>query len=124
VILLDTHTLLWWLADDRLDGAARQAIADRRQRVGVSAVTLFEVETKRRLGKLRAPQDLIGAVEAEGFELVSLDARAAAMAGSMPWDHRDPFDRLLVAQSRLGGWPLLTADDRVLQFEPTAIAAG
>lgn len=81
---------------------------------------VFEIETKRRLGKLDAPGEVVAAIEAEGFNLLPLSAPAAAAAGALDWDHRDPFDRLLVAQARELGAPLLTADPRILDFEPLA----
>lgn len=124
MILLDTQVVLWWLADDpRLGTQSRGAIGDRRERVAVSAVSVFEVETKRRLGKLDAPRGLVEAIEAEGFELLVLDAEQAELAGTFDWDHRDPFDRLLVAQSRRVNSALVTADRRILEHESSAIDA-
>lgn len=124
MILLDSHVLLWWLADDgRLGEQARSIITAPNETVAVSAVSIFEIETKRRLGKLRAPGGLVRAVGDESFELLPLHGRPAAVAGSLEWDHRDPFDRLLVATSRAASAPLLTADRRILAFEPTAISA-
>lgn len=124
MILLDTHVLLWWLDDDpRLGAAARSRLADVAQGAAVSAVSVFEVETKRRIGKLVAPGAILEAVRAERFGLVPLDAREGVLGGRLDWSHRDPFDRLLIAQSRLREAPLLTADARVLDFEPTAIDA-
>jgi PIN domain nuclease of toxin-antitoxin system len=81
---------------------------------------MFEIETKRRLGKLDAPDDVVAACHAEQFTLLSLSAAAGASAGALDWSHRDPFDRLLVAQAREHGIPLLTADQRILDFEPLA----
>lgn len=123
MILLDTHVLLLWLAAERLAEQASALLADRRQRVGVSSVAVFEIETKRRLGKLRAPMDVVGAVERSGFEHVVLEPKEAELAGRLDWEHRDPFDRLLVAQSRIRACPLVTADARILTFEPSAIGA-
>lgn len=123
MILLDTHTLLWWWSGHAaLAGGAVERVADRATRVLVSAVSVFEIETKRRLGKLRAPVGVVEAVTADGFELIGLDGPQAELAGALEWPHRDPFDRLLVAQSRLRGAPLLTADTRILAFEPSAVA--
>ncbi|CAN5599012.1 type II toxin-antitoxin system VapC family toxin [soil metagenome] len=122
-VLLDTHTLLWWLGDlPRLTSGARSMIA-LSPTVLVSAVSIFEIEMKRRIGKLDAPPDVLGAVRAEGFWLQSLSAPAAAAAGTLEWVHRDPFDRLLVAQARELQVPILTEDRRLLDFEPLATAA-
>ncbi len=124
MILLDTHALLWWLAGGSpLGGEALSRISDRQTRVLVSAVSVFEIETKRRLGRLRAQSGVVDAVTAEGFDMLVLDAAQAELAGALDWSHRDPFDRLLVAQSRLGAAPLLTADAHILDFEATAIPA-
>ncbi len=124
MILLDTHALLWWLAGGApLSPAALERIGNRRTRVFVSAVSVFEIETKRRLGKLRAPGGVVDVVTAEGFELLALDGAQAELGGSLVWAHRDPFDRLLVAQSRTVAAPLLTADADILAFEATALPA-
>ena len=124
MILLDTQVVLWWLADDsRLGKQSRRTISDRQERVAVSAVSVFEVETKRRLGKLDAPQGLVEAIGAEGFEFLVLDADQAELAGTLDWDHRDPFDRLLVAQSRRTRASILTADRRILDHESTSVDA-
>lgn len=124
MILLDTQVVLWWLADDpRLGKQSRRAISDRQARVAVSAVSVFEVETKRRLGKLDAPQGLVEAIEAEGFEFLVLDADQAELGGTLDWDHRDPFDRLLVAQSRRAKAPILTADQRILDHDSSSVDA-
>ena len=124
MILLDTQVVLWWLADDpRLGIESRSAIGDRLDRIAVSAVSVFEIETKRRLGKLDAPRGLVEAIEAEGFELLALHADQAELAGTLEWDHRDPFDRLLVAQSRRTKAAILTADRRILDHDSSAIDA-
>lgn len=122
-MILDTHVLLWWLADDpSLSAAVRDRVASPVATVLVSAVSIFEIEIKRRIGKLRAPPDVVGATQASGFTLLALTATAAASGGALEWDHRDPFDRLLVAQARELGVPLMTADQRILGFEPLATA--
>lgn len=123
-MLLDTHMLLWWLGDlPQLTATARSRITTSA-RVLVSAVSVFELETKRRIGKLDAPTDVLGAVQSERFVLQSLSAAAASTAGGLQWAHRDPFDRLLVAQTRELDVPILTADRRILDFEPLATDAG
>lgn len=124
MILLDSHVLLWWLAADlRLGVPARELISRRDEVVAVSAVSIFEIETKRRIGRVDAPEGLVDVLAQESFELLALHGRPAALAGSLNWAHRDPFDRLLVAVSRATSAPLLTADRRILQFEGSAIDA-
>jgi PIN domain nuclease of toxin-antitoxin system len=116
-LLLDTHVLLWWLADDpALSSPARDAIADGGNLVAVSAATAWEIAIKRALGKLRAPEDLAHQVEANGFVPVSISLDDALLAGSLPYHHHDPFDRMLVAQSRRGGFTLVTHDQRLSSY--------
>ena len=103
-LLLDTHALLWWLADHpRLSTAARESIADGERTVLVSAASLWEIATKNRLGKLGEADaflaDPIGIVAAEGFEPLPITLPHALLSGGLDTDHRDPFDRMLMAQS-------------------------
>ena len=103
-LLLDTHTLLWWLAGDAsLSRAARAAIADEHNAVFVSAATVWEIATKHRLGKLSGVEaiaaDLEGAFVGQGFAGLPITVRHGQVAGALPGPHRDPFDRMLIAQS-------------------------
>ena len=104
-ILLDTHALIWWLTDNnrQLSEVARNAISDESNDIFVSAITAFEITTKHRLGKLAAANAFVGDVGAaianEGFAELPLSLAAAARAGALPGHHRDPFDRLLLAQA-------------------------
>lgn len=114
-LLLDTHALLWTLADPgKLSGTARSAIEDRGNELWVSAASAWELATKYRLGKLPNAQVLVlGYAE----HLARLDARELAVssrhaldAGSLNWEHRDPFDRMLAAQAMVESAALVTAD--------------
>jgi PIN domain nuclease of toxin-antitoxin system len=104
ILLLDAHALLWWLADDPTLGAtARAAIASPANDVLVSAATVWEIEIKRTLGKLKAPGGLVDAIEASAFQALPISLADAERAGRLSPHHRDPFDRMLVAQAlRLG----------------------
>jgi PIN domain nuclease of toxin-antitoxin system len=104
IYLLDAHAVLWWLADDpQLSAAARSAIHEPNNEVLVSAATVWEIEIKRALGKLEAPTDLVTAIEASDLGQLPVTLRDGAAAASLPPHHRDPFDRMLVAQAaRLG----------------------
>jgi PIN domain nuclease of toxin-antitoxin system len=104
ILLLDAHALLWWLADDpELADRAKTAIADPTADVLVSAGTIWEITIKRALGKLDAPDGLLNVLEESGFQVLPILGIDAERAGSLPAHHRDPFDRMLVAQaSRLG----------------------
>lgn len=110
--LTDTHTLLWWLAGDRrLPRPIRDLIADHDNRVLVSAASAWEVAIKAALGKLEAPDDLLEVVEESGLEWIPVEPREAYVAGGLPLHHRDPFDRLLVAQAMERSARLISHDD-------------
>ena len=116
-ILLDTHLLLWWLADSpELSASARQLISDRDNTIFLSAVCLWEIWLKVSLGKLRVPDDFDAKISYESFESLPLTAAHARQIGSLPWHHRDPFDRMLVVQAKTEGLTLLTADDHLVQY--------
>ncbi len=103
-ILLDTHALLWWLAGDgALSARARNAIADETNEVFVSAASAWEVTTKHRLGKLPGAGplavDFAREVRAQGFVPLAISLEHGQAAGALRGDHRDPFDRMLIAQA-------------------------
>jgi PIN domain nuclease of toxin-antitoxin system len=123
-LLLDTHAALWWLGDSpRLGAVAREQIARAESLVVVSAVSLWEIEIKRGVGKLRAPADVLGGVRAAGFDLLDLTAEHAVAAGRLPMLHRDPFDRALVAQARLEGLTVVTGDRTVADYDVPVLPA-
>jgi len=104
-LLLDTHALIWWLAgDEALSARAQNAIADEANSVAVSAASAMEVATKFRLGKLPGAALLAREFEqiiaAQGFTELPIDVRHARRAGEMNIAHKDPFDRLLIAQAQ------------------------
>ncbi|MEW5973612.1 MAG: type II toxin-antitoxin system VapC family toxin [Pseudomonadota bacterium] len=116
-LLLDTHALLWWLMDAPALGArARGLIEDGRNEVFVSAATTWEIAIKMQLGKIEAPEGLNGVVEEEGFRPLSISLFHGTSAGLLVWEHRDPFDRMLVAQAQAEGLEVVTADARILGF--------
>jgi PIN domain nuclease of toxin-antitoxin system len=111
-ILLDTQLVLWWLANKRsLSKSARELIGDPQNAVFVSAVSRWEIWLKESLGKLRLPADFEEQLAAEAFENLPLTAAQARRVASLPWHHRDPFDRMLVAQAQSESLTLLTADE-------------
>lgn len=103
-LLLDTHTLLWWVGNDpALPAGADRALQEDGNEVFVSAASAWEVTTKARLGKLTAgplAQDFVGEVRRQGFIPLPITLDHAQRAGSLPGPHRDPFDRLLIAQAQ------------------------
>lgn len=103
-LLLDTHALILWLAgDDALSLAAREAIADEKNEVTVSAASAMEVATKFRIGKLPhaalLAQDFEAVIAGQGFDELAISVTHARLAGAMNIAHKDPFDRLLIAQA-------------------------
>jgi len=111
--LLDTHTLLWWLSDDpALTRTARKIIAETKNTLVVSAASAWEIATKVRLGKLPTGADLVsdfsGQMQREGFELLAISAEHGIRAGLLPGPHKDPFDRMLIAQSQAENTPIIS----------------
>ena len=116
-LLLDTHALIWWtLGMARLSRAAHDAIADDDSEVFVSAVSALEIALKHRLGKLPLAGDLArdfeGEVDSEGFIGLPVSLRHGHLAGALPIMHKDPFDRLLMAQA-LGENLVLVSNERI-----------
>jgi PIN domain nuclease of toxin-antitoxin system len=104
-LLLDTHALIWWLVGDKaLSPAARDAIADEANHVAVSAASAMEIATKFRIGKLPGAallaQEFEAIIAAQGFVELPISVHHARLAGEMNIAHKDPFDRLLIAQAR------------------------
>ena len=123
-MLLDTHVLLWWLADDaRLSVDARAAIGDASAQVYVSAASAWEVAIKAGLGKLTAPDDLNEQLAANSFTPLDVSVVHALAVRHLPAHHRDPFDRLLVVQAQAEGLTLVTADKRMKPYDVPLLAA-
>ena len=124
-LLLDSHTLLWSLGDvPRLGEVAREAIRSPENEVFVSAVSMWELGVKRRKGQLDAPDDLVSIVEQRGFTPLPLSLFHAEQAASLPMHHRDPFDRMLVAQAQMEGVIIVTADAALRRYGVRTMAAG
>ena len=120
-LLLDTHALLWWLADPaQLSAKAHAAIAEPEHQVLVSAASAWELATKVRLGKLEIAQKLLSelpdVLASQGFELLPIQFSHGLRAGGYPQAHRDPFDRLLAAQAELEGLTLVSLDPALQAF--------
>lgn len=116
-LLVDTHALLWWLADDAsLSPTARDAIADPTNEPLVSAASVWEIAIKRGLGKLVAPDDLPDRIADEGFAWLHITAQHAWHVRDLPMYHGDPFDRLLVAQALIERVPIVTTDARFGEY--------
>lgn len=124
-LLLDTHALLWWLEDHpALSRAAHAAIADRDTTVAVSAASLWEISTKQNLGKLRIPvDDVVGTLTANRLDGLMITPEHAWAAGQLPLHHRDPFDRILIAQAQLEGLTIVTRDPRIARYQVAILPA-
>ncbi|HEX5435894.1 MAG TPA: type II toxin-antitoxin system VapC family toxin [Gemmatimonadaceae bacterium] len=123
-LLLDTHVWLWWQADDRrLSKTARAAIMGAAE-VYVSAASAWEMAIKTALGKLDAPDDVAGAVDAGGFSELPVHFRHIAALCILPAHHRDPFDRLLLAQAYVDDLTFVTADPTLPQYGIPYLWAG
>lgn len=109
ILLLDSHTVLWWFNGDPLAGTAVDAIADPGSLVYVSLASIWEISIKQAIGKLAVDNDFYTAVY-EDFEPLHITVADARTAGSLPRHHRDPFDRMLVAQALARDLTLVSRD--------------
>lgn len=112
-LLIDTHALLWWLSDDpSLSDAARKAMAETSNVLLVSAASAWEIATKVRLGRLPGAEELAadfqGFMLREGFTTLDITADHGIRAGLLPGPHKDPFDRMLIAQAQAENVPIVT----------------
>jgi PIN domain nuclease of toxin-antitoxin system len=116
-LLLDTHVVLWCLGDvNRLSPAAHDAIASGVTPIYVSAASIWEIAIKRNSGKLKAPDDLVQRISEARFEELPISHRHADLAGGLPLHHRDPFDRMIVAQARCNDFTVVTRDERIAAY--------
>ena len=123
-LLLDTHVVLWWLEEPGLLRAeAREAIVHPNHDVYVSVASAWEMNIKSALGKLRIPDDLPQVLDANEFEVLDVTLSHAMGLRDLPAVHRDPFDRLLIAQARIEGLTIVTRDPRIGQYDVPVLAA-
>lgn len=122
-LLLDTHVFLWWLNTTPLSKKASQIISDGTNLVFVSAATAWEISIKKALGKLDAPDDLEDALLVNSFLSLPITVPHALLAGQLPFHHDDPFDRLLIAQSKIERLTLITRDQKQMLYDIQTIEA-
>ena len=123
-ILIDTHVLLWWLADDKALGQqAKSLLADPHNNIFVSSASSWEIAIKKKKGGLEVPENIATIVEEEGFLPLSITLSHGEMAGSLKKIHKDPFDRMLIAQTKSEGLELLTVDGIIPNYEISVIDA-
>jgi PIN domain nuclease of toxin-antitoxin system len=117
-VMLDTHALIWALEGSRrLSAVARRVIENARNEVLVSAVSAWEIAIKRSMGRLRAPDDLIEAVDDVGFIRRPLGFAEALRLETLPHHHADPFDRMLIAHALEEGVPIVTRDEQIARYQ-------
>jgi PIN domain nuclease of toxin-antitoxin system len=116
-LLIDTHVVLWWLTDDETLSAEVKQTIDTEAEVFISAASVWEIAIKQALGKLTGPPDLLDVVADCGLVELPIRSRHAIEAGGLPPLHRDPFDRMLVAQARCDGLTLLSRDPQVRRYD-------
>jgi len=120
-VLLDTHAFLWWVRDDgRLSGRARDALSDAGNELLFSVVSGWEIAIKAQLGKLRASEDvgayLSGQLSINSMQVLPIYLSHAVRVADLPNHHRDPFDRLLVAQALVEDLPLVSVDPEISRY--------
>lgn len=125
-LLLDTHAFLWWVTDDeRLTSRARETIGSPESQVFVSAASVWEMVTKVRLGKLPIPEPIDTFVpaqlEANAFQPLAIAVRHALALDALPALHRDPFDRILIAQALAEDMPLVSGDRAIHSYPVSTI---
>jgi PIN domain nuclease of toxin-antitoxin system len=122
IFLLDTHILLWWLYDEpKLSKQGRSLISNPENNIFVSAVSGWEISIKKASGKLIAPDDLGMALEKNNFQALDITFAHAQLAGILPPVHDDPFDRMLVAQSKIEDLSLVTHDKKLKHYDVNII---
>ena len=121
-VLLDTHVVLWWLSDDPALADDIKGLLDAEPDAYVSAATLWEISIKQTLGKL-GPADLAERVRDAGFRELPMTMAHALVAGRLPEIHRDPFDRMLVAQAQCEDLTLVTRDEYIHKYDVLILSA-
>ena len=116
-LLLDTHAALWWLSDDRrLGSTSADLLDDASNEVLLSAAVVWEVVIKRSLGKLQVPDGLASTLMGAGVNALPITIAHAEATAQLDWHHRDPFDRMLVAQARVEQAVLVSNDQALLPY--------
>lgn len=122
-LLLDTHVVLWQLQGSRTVSAVAREVIGEATEVLFSVVSFAEIGVKAAIGKLAVPDDLREQVVRSGVQILALDAAHGLAVAGLPMHHRDPFDRLLVAQARAEHLTIITADQRLGAYDVPLISA-
>lgn len=124
ILLLDAHALLWWLTDDRrLSDAARRSIAESANVALASAASIWELEIKRVSGRVEAPTDILEALEGAGIEALPVTAADAVDSARLPAHHKDPFDRMVIAQAMRLDAVVVTRDRAFANYDVHVLGA-
>jgi len=116
-IIIDTHIFLWALSDpNKINAAKRQALEDLSNTIYVSAVSIAELMIKVSVKKLQIEFDPVEMAKESGFALLDFSAEAALLLKDMPFHHKDPFDRMLIAQSITDNYPIMTEDPKIALY--------
>jgi PIN domain nuclease of toxin-antitoxin system len=122
--LLDTHTLIWWLANDaNLSLDAKNVITDPSNLIFVSAASTWEIAIKKSLGKLESPDDLLKQIKVNQFKSLPIDLEETLVVETLPTYHQDPFDRILIAQAQFFDLTIITRD-RQFEFYDVKLLKG
>lgn len=117
-LLLDTHAVLWSTGDtDRIPSGVRALIEDRRNDVFVSLVSIWEIRIKTAAGKLALDIDLLRTIEDTELGILPITLEHVERTATLPFHHKDPFDRMLIAQARVEGMTLVTADRMIRHYD-------
>jgi len=121
-ILLDTHTFLWWITDNpRLSGRAREIISEGSNELFLSAATGWEIAIKVQIGRLKLPEEpvpfILDQMRINAIQSLPIQMNHALHVSTLPQHHRDPFDRLLIAQAQLEGLPILSSDHQLANYQ-------
>ncbi|MGH3736059.1 MAG: type II toxin-antitoxin system VapC family toxin [Micromonosporaceae bacterium] len=122
-LLLDSHIVLWWLTDDETLSDEIKGYVDDEPEVYVSAVTIWEFAIKQAMGKIVAPQELPELIMQNRFRMLSVLPQHAVAAARLPDIHRDPFDRMLIAQASTEELTLVTRDAAILRYDAQVLKA-
>jgi len=116
-IIIDTHIFLWALSDPgRINVAKRSALEDLSNTIYVSAVTIAELMIKASIGKIKIDFNPLDIAKESGFALLDFSSEAALLLKEMPFHHKDPFDRILIAQSIAANFPIMTDDGKIALY--------
>ena len=122
--LLDTHVVLWWLEDPKkINIKARKIISDKKNEVYISSISFWEMAIKKGLNRLKLPANILEILNAENFKFLGLLPEEALSVADLPMIHNDPFDRILIMQTKLNDMILITRDEQLSKYPVVTILA-